>query len=68
MVPLIPSADSDDVIGPAAEQMARAKPDLIALDCMSYTHKMKERIRTRTGIRTVLAVSLAARAVHELID
>jgi len=68
VVPLIPSATGDDIIGSAAEQMIRAKPDLIALDCMGYTQKMKERIRTRTGIRTVLAVSLAARAVQELID
>jgi len=68
VVPLIPSATGDDVIGPAAEQMVRAKLDLIALDCMGYTQEMKERIRTRTGIRTVLAVSLAARAVQELID
>ncbi len=68
VVPLIPSADSDDIIAPAAEKMARAKPDLIALDCMGYTQKMKMRIRTRTSIRTVLAVSLAARSVQELID
>jgi len=68
VVPLIPSADSDDVIGPAAEQMARSKPDLIALDCMGYAPTIKERIREKTGVRTVLAVSTAARAVQELID
>ncbi|MBW1960772.1 MAG: AroM family protein, partial [Deltaproteobacteria bacterium] len=68
VVPLIPSSESEEVIGSAAERMVRGKPDLIALDCMGYTQKMKERIRSRTGIRTVLAVSLAARAVHELID
>jgi len=68
VIPLIPSADTDALIAPAADRMAGAKPDLIALDCMGYTQKMKERIRTRTGVRTVLAVSLAARAVQELID
>lgn len=68
VVPLIPSASGDDVVGPAAEKMLRAKPDLIALDCMGYSHAMKAQIRAKTGIPTVLAVSIAARAVQELID
>ena len=66
--PLIPSVTDETVIDEAAEKITRAKPDLIALDCMGYTHAMKERIREKTGIRTVLAVSTAARAVQELID
>ena len=66
--PLIPSVTDETVIDEAAEKITRAKPDLIALDCMGYTHAIKERIREKTGIRTVLAVSTAARAVQELID
>ncbi len=66
VVPLIPSARTDEEILPAVEEMAGAEPDLIVLDCMAYTHRHKERVRELTGIRTVLAVSLAAQAVQEL--
>jgi len=67
VVPLVPSATTDREILPAVERMTQAQPDLIVLDCMAYTHAHKERIRELTGVRTVLAVSLAARAVQELI-
>ena len=51
----------------AARAMAARRPDLIVLDCMGYTQAMKSRVREVAGVRAVLAVSAAARAVHELL-
>jgi protein AroM len=52
----------------AAREMARRRPDLIVLDCMGYGQAMKGRVREVTGIRAVLAISAAARALQELIS
>jgi protein AroM len=52
----------------AAREMARRRPDLIVLDCMGYGRAMKRRVREVTGIRVVLAISAAARALQELIS
>jgi protein AroM len=47
--------------------MAARRPDLVVLDCMGYTQADKERIRRVAGCRAVLAVSVAARALQELL-
>ncbi|MBI3517153.1 MAG: AroM family protein [Proteobacteria bacterium] len=52
----------------AAERMAARRPDLVILDCMSYTTAMKHTVRRITGARTLLGLSCAARAVQELLD
>jgi protein AroM len=51
----------------AAREMARRRPELIVLDCMGYSTAMKRRVREVTGLRAVLAISAAARALQELI-
>jgi len=51
----------------AAREMARRRPDLVVLDCMGYGQAMKRQVRAVTGLRCVLAISAAARAVHELL-
>ncbi len=50
-----------------AREMARRRPDLIVLDCMGYGQAMKRRVCEVTGLRAVLAISAAARALQELI-
>ena len=61
-----------DTTGAALDAAARAmgdrRPDLIVLDCMGYTQATKARVREVSGIRAVLAISAAARAVQELLD
>jgi len=47
--------------------MARRRPDLVVLDCMGYGQAMKRRVREVTGLRSVLAISAAARALQELL-
>lgn len=51
----------------AAREMAGRRPDLVVLDCMGYGQAMKRRVREVTGLRAVLAISAAARALQELI-
>ncbi|MGQ0662534.1 MAG: AroM family protein [Pseudomonadota bacterium] len=66
VVPLLPRTAGAE-LDTAARELARRRPDLIVMDCMGYTQAMKERVRAVAGIRAVLAISAAARAVHELI-
>jgi hypothetical protein len=47
--------------------MAEKRLGVVVLDCMSYTQAMKEQIRLHCPARIVLAVSLAARAIQELL-
>jgi protein AroM len=51
----------------AAERMAAHRPDLVIMDCMSYTTEMKRAVRAITGARALLGLSCAARAVQELL-
>jgi protein AroM len=51
----------------AAERMAARRPDLVIMDCMSYTTEMKRAVRAITGARVLLGLSCAARAVQELL-
>jgi protein AroM len=51
----------------AVREMARRRPDLVVLDCMGYGQAMKRRVREVTGLRSVLAISAAARALQELL-
>jgi protein AroM len=51
----------------AAERMAARRPDLVIMDCMSYTTEMKRSVRAITGARALLGLSCAARAVQELL-
>lgn len=51
----------------AAARMGRRRPDLVVLDCMGYGQAMKDRVRAVTGRPAVLAISVAARALQELL-
>jgi len=64
--PLLPIHGPDDLVA-AAERMAAHRPDLVIMDCMSYTTAMKQTAREITGARTLLGLSCAARAVQELL-
>lgn len=65
-IALEPGADPA-AVDVAAGEMARRRPDLIVLDCMGYGQLLKDRVRAVTGRPCVLAISVAARAVQELI-
>ena len=65
--PLKPSA------GPAAAEeaartLAALKPDLVAMDCMSYTPETKDAVRRVVGVPTLLAVTATARVLQELLS
>src|SRR6266702_1809002 len=51
----------------AARKMAALSPDLIVMDCMSYTRANKARVRLAYGGPVILAIAAAARVVEELM-
>ncbi len=59
---------SEDEISIAAEALKQADPHVIFMHCMGYTQAMKKRVMEITGKPTVLARSLVARTVKELIS
>jgi protein AroM len=64
---LAPSASDADVEAAAARLKAQA-PDLIAMDCMSYTPATKDIVRHVTGVPTLLGVTATARVLRELLE
>ena len=52
----------------AAEEVKNMDADLIVLDCIGYTQKMKEMFAEKTGKKVVLPRTLLARVVSELTD
>jgi protein AroM len=65
--PLLPIHTPVD-LETAAARMAARRPDLVIMDCMSYTSAMKRTVRAITGARVLLGLSCAARAVQELLE
>jgi protein AroM len=61
-----PYAQKDEV-SMAAKELKKADPHVIVMHCMGYTQAMKERVREITGKPTVLARSIVARTLKELI-
>ena len=57
-----------DEISVAAEQLKKADPHVIVMHCMGYTQAMKKKVMEITGKPTILARSLVARTVKELIN
>jgi protein AroM len=47
--------------------MSALSPDLVVMDCMSYTRANKARVRQSYGGPVILAIAAAARAVEELV-
>lgn len=64
--PLIPSSD-DAATEASARRLAAHKPDLVVMDCMSYTDRHKAVVRRVIGKPTLLAVTTMARVVRELM-
>lgn len=52
----------------AAEEIKNSDADLVVLDCIGYTQKMKVMFAEKTGKKIVLPRTLLARVVSELTD
>jgi protein AroM len=59
---------SEDEVTQTAKELKKADPHLIVMHCMGYTQAMKKKVMEITGKPTILARSLVARAVKELIS
>jgi protein AroM len=66
-VTLKPGSD-DATVDEAARTMAELAPDLVVMDCMSYTSANKARLRLRYAGPVVLAIAAAARVLEELVS
>ncbi|MDY3868136.1 MAG: AroM family protein [Pyramidobacter sp.] len=61
-----PYVTPEESISKAAEQFAAWGADVLVMDCMGYSLKMKEQARAITGKPVILARSCAARILAEL--
>src|SRR5437660_238850 len=61
-----PGSDAE-AVDEAARKMSALSPDLVVMDCMSYTRANKARVRLSYGGPVILAIAAAARAVEELV-
>jgi protein AroM len=66
-VTLQPGSD-DSAVDAAAQAMADNHPDLVVLDCMSYTSANKARVRIAYPGPVILGIAAAARIVEELVS
>jgi len=64
---LAPSADAKEA-NAAAERLAARKPDLVAMDCMSYTPITKEQVKPALGVPTLLAITATGRVLREMLE
>lgn len=62
-----PYAEEDEVSW-AAKELKNADPHVIVMHCMGYTQAMKKKVLEITGKPTVLARSLVARTLKELLS
>jgi protein AroM len=65
--PLIPSAPERDIAA-AAERLAAHRPDLVAMDCMSYAPATKAIVRQVCRVPTLLAITAAGRVLREMLE
>ena len=63
---LLPSAD-DAQADAAAARLADRRPDLVAMDCMSYTPTAKAVVKRGVRVPTLLAVTATAAVLQELL-
>lgn len=63
---LRPSAGPDEA-ALAARSLAARAPDLIAMDCMSYTPALKNAVRAGVGVPTLLGITATGRVLQELL-
>jgi protein AroM len=64
---LAPSADAREAKA-AASRLAALKPDLVAMDCMSYTPATKGWVKPVLGVPTLLAITATGRVLREMLD
>ena len=64
---LKPSADGA-AIAEAAQRLAAKQPDLVAMDCMSYTPATKAIVHRAIAAPILLAVTATSRILRELLD
>lgn len=63
---LAPSADAAEAAEAAARLKAKA-PDLVAMDCMSYTPATKAAVKDILGVPTILGITATARIMNEML-
>jgi protein AroM len=66
-VTLQPGSD-EAAVDQAARAMADKQPDLVVLDCMSYTSANKARVRQHFSGPVILSIAAAARVIEELVS
>jgi len=64
---LAPSADAREADA-AARRLAAKKPDLVAMDCMSYTPATKEQVKPGLGVPALLAITATGRVLREMLE
>jgi protein AroM len=64
---LVPSGD-EAVAEQAATKLKALRPDLVAMDCMSYTPRTKDIVKGVLGVPTLLAITATGRILRELLD
>ena len=62
-----PYVRPEETISAAVEEFARWGADALVMDCMGYTLAMKEQVRKIANKPVILARSIAARALSELV-
>ena len=64
---LAPSTSASEA-SEAARRLAGHKPDLVAMDCMSYTPVTKEWVRGPLGVPALLAITATGRVLREMLE
>ena len=64
---LRPSADGEAARA-AAERLKAREPDLVAMDCMSYTPETKAAVTAVLHVPTLLAITATGRVMRELLE
>jgi protein AroM len=65
-IPMTPGCP-DSEIDQAAARMRAAAPDIVVMDCMSYTHAMKDRVRLTIKVPVILGIAAAAHVLAEIL-
>ena len=64
---LAPSAGAREA-EQAARRLAAHKPDLVAMDCMSYTPATKDWVKGPLGVPALLAITATGRVLREMLE
>jgi protein AroM len=64
---LAPSAGPGEAAA-AASRLAAKKPDLVAMDCMSYTPATKDWVKGPLGVPALLAITATGRVLREMME